>query len=143
MRRALILALLLTASLGFGQALIYTADATLSWDAVTTLNDGTAIDAADTVEYEVGRSPDPVADRANPAMIIGTSTTTSLAITLPDDGTWYVYAVRAKLTTDGGQTTLYSPWNWSDQNGLATPDPFWYRHPSTVPPSVPLGFAGQ
>lgn len=142
-RIAVLLSFLVIASSVWAQALIYTQQATLSWNAVTELDDGTPIDPADTVQYEVGRSIDPVADRTTPETIVGMTTTLTLDVTLPQDGQWYVFAVRAVLVTDGGQTTLYSPWNWSDQNGVATPDPFWYRHPSIVPPSIPLGFAGS
>lgn len=143
MKRFLILALLLVAGIAWGQALIYTPNATLSWNAVTELDDATLIDLTDVVEYEVGRSADPVADRNAPEVILGTTNALAFGIILPQDGTWYTYAVRSVLTTDGGATVMYSGWNWSDQNGAATPAPFWYRHPATVPPSIPMGFAGN
>ena len=133
----------LVAAMAGAQALIYTPAATLQWDPVTALDDGVLIGPTDVVTYEVGRSADPVVDRLAPEMTLGTTAATTFPITLPPDGTWYVYAVRAVLTTDDGQTILTSTWNWSDQNGAETPSPFWYRHPAVVPPSVPLGFAGR
>jgi len=138
-----ILALLLVAAVAFGQTLTYTDAATLSWDAVTMLDDSTPIAPADVVAYELGRSPYPVANRLLPDAIVGVTNGLEMAITVPSDGVAYAYAVRTKLTTDGGATVLYSPWNWSDQNGAATPTPFWYKHPAVVPPQSPLGFSGN
>lgn len=141
--KRLVVLFLLAAALGFGQALIYTPNATLSWEAVTTLDNGNPIPADGVVTYEIGRSPDPIPDRNAPASLLGETAALSFPIVLPEDGVWYAFAVRTKLVADAGATVLYSPWNWSDDNGASTPNPFWYRHPSTVPPSAPLGFRGQ
>ena len=143
MKKALILALLLVAAVACTQTLTYTDAATLSWNAVTMLDDSTPIAPADVVEYELGRSPYPVANRMLPDAVIGVTNGLSIAVTVPADGVAYAYAVRTKLTTDGGATVLHSAWNWSDQNGAATPVPFWYKHPAVVPPRSPLGFSGE
>ena len=143
MKKLLVLALLLMAGVAFGQTLTYTDAATLSWDAVTTLEDLSPMPAGDVIEYEVARSVYPVADRLTPQVVEGITVSTSYVIAVPNDGNSYAYAVRTKRTTDGGATVLVSAWNWSDINGSATPSPFLYRHQQVVLPSLPLGFQGN
>ena len=127
------------------QTIYYTDQATLNWDAVIELTDNTPIGPGDVIEYEVYRTSYPVIDGQNPAahVIEGTVSSTSLAINVPNDGVSYAYGVRTRLTTDGGATVLYSPINWSDVDGLSTPNPFLYRHPQTVSPKAPQGLAGN
>ena len=127
------------------QTIFYTDQATISWSAVTELTDDVPFSPGDVVEYELYRTPYPVVDGQNPGshIIEGTVSSTSLAVNVPNDGVSYAYGVRTKLTTDGGATTLYSALNWSDVNGLSTPDPFLYRHPQTVSPKAPQGLAGN
>jgi hypothetical protein len=143
LKRYLILALLLVAGVACTQTLTYTDAATLSWSAVTTLEDSSPIPPGDVVEYEVGRSVYPVANRMLPETVEGLTAALSMAISVPNDGQSYAYAVRTKRTTDGGSTILVSAWNWSDINGAATPNPFLYRHQAVVLPSIPLGFQGN
>jgi len=125
------------------QTVHYTDQATISWEAVTELTDDAPV--AGVVEYEVYRTPYPVMDGQNPAAhtLEGTVSSTALDVNVPNDGASYAYGVRTKLTTDGGATVLYSAINWSDVNGLSTPDPFLYRHPATVCPKAPQGLAGN
>ena len=121
------------------QTVHYVEEATISWDAVTEIMDNTPILPGDTIEYELYRTPFPVVDRDNPAahFLEGLVSTPSLHVYIPNDGITYAYGVRTKLTTDGGATVLYSAFNWSDVNGLSTPDPFLYKHPATVLPKAP------
>jgi len=127
------------------QTIHYTDQATLNWDAVTELTDNTPIGPGDVMEYEVYRTPYPVVDGQNPMahVIEDAVSSTSLVINVPNDGVSYAYGVRTKLTTDGGATVLYSPINWSDVDGLSTPNPFLYRHPQTVSPKAPQGLVGN
>lgn len=127
------------------QTIHYTDQATISWIAVTELSDDASIAPGDVVEYEVYRTPYPVVDGQNPAAHIleGVVSSISLNVNVPNDNISYAYGVRTKLTTDGGATTLYSALNWSDVNGLLTPNPFLYRHPQTVSPKAPQGLAGN
>ncbi len=143
MKRWLILALLLVAAVACTQTLTYTDAATLDWSAVTLMEDGTPFPAGDVVEYEIGRSVYPVSNRLIPEAIEGVTGALSIAVSVPNDGQSYAYAVRTQRTTDGGATILVSAWNWSDVNGLETPQPFLYRHQAVVLPSIPLGFAGS
>ena len=141
--KKVILALLFVAAIGCTQTLTYTDAATLSWSAVTELDDSTPIPVGDVVEYEVGRSVYPVVSRLIPEVTEGITGALTYAIAVPNDGQSYAYAVRTKRTTDSGATILVSAWNWSDLNGAATPNPFLYRHQAVVLPSIPLGFAGS
>ena len=127
-----------------GQTVHYTDQATISWDAVTELTDDCPITAEDIVEYELYRTPYPVVDGQNPAAhtLEGAVSSTQLDVNVPNDGVSYAYGVRTKLTTDGGVTVLYSAINWSDVNGLSTPNPFLYRHPATACPKAPQGLTG-
>ena len=141
--KKVILALLFVAAIGCTQTLTYTDAATLSWDAVTTLEDASPIPPGDVIEYEVGRSVYPIADRLIPEVIEGLTLTPGMAISVPQDGNTYGYALRTKRTTDGGATVLISAWNWSDVNGLETPQPFLFKGRSVVLPNIPLGFTGS
>ncbi len=125
------------------QTVHYVEEATITWHAVTELESGTPIDPGDIIEYELYRTPSPVIDRENPSAHIleGTVSVPSLHVYIPNDGVLYFYGVRTKRTTDGGATVLYSTFNWSDVNGLSTPDPFAYKHPATERPKAPTGLA--
>ncbi len=124
------------------QTVYYTDQATISWDAATELTDDTPL--VGVVEYELYRTPYPVVDGQNPAAhtLEGTVSSTALDVNVPNDSVSYAYGVRTKLTTDGGATILYSAINWSDVNGLSTPNPFLYKHPQTVSPKAPQGLQG-
>ncbi len=122
-----------------GQDTLYKNTALLEWNAVTQYTDATPLLPTDVVEYEIYRSTYPVADRNLPNEFIVTTSNLSYMLTIPDDGNSHVYAVRAIVTTDEGQTTLYSAYNWSDLNGAATPNPFVYHVPQTKSPSIPMG----
>ena len=141
--KKVILALLFVAAIGCTQTLTYTDAATLSWSAVTTLEDASPIPPGDVIEYEVGRSVYPIADRLIPEVIEGLTLTPGMAISVPQDGNTYGYALRTKRTTDGGATVLISAWNWSDVNGPETPQPFLFKGRSVVLPNIPLGFTGS
>ena len=125
------------------QTVHYTDQATISWEAATELTDDTPL--VGVVEYELYRTPYPVVDGQNPGVhtLEGTVSSTALDVNVPNDGVSYAYGVRTKLTTDGGATILYSAINWSDVNGLSTPNPFLYRHPQTVSPKAPQGLVGN
>ena len=122
-----------------GQDTLYKNTALLEWDAVTQYTDLTPLLPTDVVEYEVYRSIYPVTDRGLPDEFIATTDNLSYMLTIPDDDNSHVYAVRSVVTTDEGQTVLYSSYNWSDLNGAATPNPFVYRVPQIKIPDIPMG----
>lgn len=132
----IVLALLLVAGIAFGQTPVYigAGGITLEWDAVTQKDSGgvpVPLDAGDVVEYEVWRSFAPTTDHliAEEFMVL-TPTVTHLATV--STGLQYNYAIRAKLTTDGGATVTYSDWLWSDIGG--SPGPFYLVGASTDAP---------
>ncbi len=127
------------------QTIFYTDQAIISWVAVTELTDDVPFGPGDVVEYELYRTPYPVVDGQNPGAhtLEVVISSTQFDVNVPNDGVSYAYGVRTKLTTDGGATILYSQLNWSDVNGLSTPNPFLYRHPQTVLPKAPQGLVGN
>ena len=139
--KKLVLIGLLVAACASAQTVFYKTSATLEWDAVVLKEGGAPLDPGTVIEYEVGRSAMPVADRAMPETPLGTVSATSASVTIPVVATSYAYAVRAKATVDGGATTLWSAWAWTDVEGY--PVPFVYRAPSTMPPRRPQGLRNQ
>ena len=129
-RLLIVLALLLVAGVAWGQT-VYVTDATIAWDAPTGYVDGSPFLPTDVVEFEVYRQ-----DKAAllPLESLGTTGALTFYTVLPNDRTKYVYIVRTMLTTDEGQTTLYSEYAYS---------PFDLRHPSTVNPGAPGGIRWQ
>lgn len=119
------------------QTIHYVTEADISWDAVTELSDGTPIPPEDTVEYEVW-----LRDTALVETLLTTISTTIYHLVLPGVDT-YTVGVSTKRTAQGGEVT-YSEINWSDVNGVFTPNPFVYAHPSQqVAPKAPLGLSTE
>ena len=136
MRKVLIALLLLVAGFAFGQVKIEATDIVLEWDAVTTYEDLSPLLPGDVIEYEVWGSLYPVGNHLIPEDFLTLTDLTTFATTVPE---WsgYAYAIRSKLTTDGGTTILYSAWVWSDVEG--EPVPFFLAlPPTTVAPADPL-----
>jgi len=126
--KKLAILLVLLAPLLMAQEIIYTDLATVEWDAVTELANGDAIPAGWTVEYEVFLE--------DAGTSLGTISLTEIDIPV----TWNDHrkiGVRAVMTEDDGVTVHYSDINWSDINGLETPDPFVLCEVQV--PAVPLG----
>lgn len=87
--------------------------ATVEWDAVTTLDNGDPVPAGDTIEYTVYLSnaiTDP--NKLNPAEI-ATITDTSQVITLVDEGSYFV-GVKATRKIADGTNVGESAVAWSD-----------------------------
>lgn len=120
-----------------GQEIIYTENPTVEWDGVTHYVDLTPFDPADVVEYELYRA-DPTT-HAN-QVSEGITVLTYMAVVVPPAGPW-AYGVRTILTTDGGETVLYSTIAWSDVEG--TPGPFLYKQHQTAFPERPSGLRTQ
>ncbi len=86
---------------------------TLEWDAAVAYEDATPFAPTDIVEYEVGYSIVPVADLTSPDSVTGLAGSVSIFIIVPAGSDFLRYAARTKLTTDEGQTVLYSDWEWA------------------------------
>ena len=144
MKRFLLAALLVFVSLAAQcQTTLYRTEADLLWNPVTQGTDGLPFDVGDVLTYQVYRAAVPVGARQDPSLyiLLGASATTTYHLVIPATGK-YAYAVRAKLLTDGGATTLYSALSWSDVVGDAL-SPFVYKVPRLVGPKRPLGLSGQ
>jgi hypothetical protein len=112
-----------------------TNQATIAWDAVTTLDDGSALPAGHTVKYRVYLSnavTDP--EKSNPALL-GETDQLEYTITLNTEGKYYagVQSVRYDENTVEVGTSVI---NWSDTNGEMTPNPFGLIH--YLPPAAPV-----
>ncbi len=96
---------------------------TVAWDAVTTLDDGSAIPTDNTVEYAVflvNSDTDP--QKQNPAMVWRGPGTSTL-ITLNTEGQYWVGVKAYRMLGDGtevGESTI----SWSDDPG-STNDNDW------------------
>ncbi len=128
MAKKLAILLVLLAPLLMAQDIVYKTSAIVEWDAVTQLGNGDPIPAGWTVEYEVFLS--------DPETSIGTIAQTEIDISV----TWSTHrfvGIRAVMTEGDGVTIHYSDTNWSNINGVQTPDPFVLCEPQD--PAVPLG----
>jgi hypothetical protein len=144
MKRFTFVALLLVAALAAQcTPTLYREEADLLWNAVTQGTDGLPFDATDVLSYQVYRAADPVGVRQDPSLyvLLGETAATQMHLVIPASGR-YTYAVRAKLLTDEGATTLYSTLSWSDVVGDAL-SPFLYKRPRLVGPKRPLGLSGE
>lgn len=111
-----------------------TNQATVAWDAVTVLEDGTALPADDVVKYRVylaNEKTDP--DKANPALL-GETDLLEYTITLNTEGRFWVGVQSVRYDSAGVELEV-STINWSDTNGEYTPNPFGIFH--HVPPGKP------
>ena len=107
--------------------------ATVAWDAVTTLSDGSAIPEGSSIQYRVYMAnavTDP--NKTNPA-VLGTIPNIEYLITINAEGK-YIIGVSAVRFADGAEVEE-SDINWSDVNGDSTPNPFGFVH--YLKPAIP------
>ena len=112
-----------------------TNQATVAWDAVNTLSDGSALPAGDIVKYRVylaNAITDP--NKANPALIDETDLL-QFTLTLNAEGR-YLIGVQAVRYDSALAELGTSEINWSDVNGAATPNPFGIVH--YFNPAIPM-----
>jgi len=106
-----------------------TNQATIAWDAATTLIDGTPVPANNSVKYRVYMAnavTDP--NKGNPVLLTQEPISVlEYIITLNIEGKYYV-GVSAVRYDDVGFELNESVVNWSDVNGEATPNPFGFVH---------------
>jgi hypothetical protein len=114
------IALCLSLTLSIGQQTITLTgnQQAISWDAVTQFEDGTPIGSG-VLEYEVYIAP---ASDKTQLTFLGTTDLHTYTVTLPEPFILYYVAVRAMYTENGYPS--YSAYNWSDQDGVYTPNPF-------------------
>jgi hypothetical protein len=124
-RLLIILAILIFAAPAMAQTMYDANQATIGWDAVTKLADGTTIPAANTVKYQVYTKPNSVATGVK----VGTEiTATQLLISFAVEGSYFI-GVEA-LRYNGTTLVSKSPLSWSDvpancQGGVAFGINYW------------------
>ena len=119
--KKLLLILLLCLPLLIGQTVIRDNPVSVAWDAVIPMG-------GDTISYEVFLSP--LGDYAA-AQSLGQTDLLDMEVNIASEGDW-VIGVRTIRTIMANGEILYSDINWSDVDGLSTPDPFivrWYAAP--------------
>jgi len=144
MKRFLLVALLLVAAMAAQcTPTLYREEADLLWNPVTQGTDGLPFDATDVLSYQVYRAADPVGARQDTSLyvLLGETAVPQMHLVIPASGR-YAYAVRAKLLTDEGATTLYSLLSWLDVPGDAL-SPLLFKRPRLIGPKRPLGLSGQ
>ena len=132
MKKLIIIALILSVAFAVGAVEWRTANqTTIGWDAVTLLDDGSALPAGTTIQYRVYMSnsiTDPT--KANPVTLT-TTDQLEYTITLNAEGKFYVGVSAVRF--DGTEEVDESAINWSDVNGEMTPDPFGLRFYKPLP----------
>jgi archaellum component FlaF (FlaF/FlaG flagellin family) len=104
-------------NLAFSQTWVTANQATVSWDAVTTLSNGTPVPTNDIIEYTVYLSnaiTDPA--KTNPAEV-ATVSTTEQVITLVDEGQYFVGLKTVRSLVDGtviGESDI----GWTDDSAI-------------------------
>jgi hypothetical protein len=116
MMKKIVLIVLMCLPLLLGQTIVRQETVSVAWDAVTPMG-------GDTISYELFVAP--LGDYAS-AQSVGTTILLDDDITVPSEGDWVV-GVRTIRTITANGEILYSSINWSDVDGLATPNPFFIR----------------
>lgn len=112
-----------------------TNQATIAWDAVITLGDGSALPAGNLIKYKVylaNAITDP--NKQNPATL-GETDQLEYLITLNAEGK-FIPGVSAVRYDETGAAIDESAINWADVNGESTPNPFGLVH--YIPPAMPM-----
>lgn len=106
---------------------------TIAWDAITTKDDGTPLGPTDTVVYGVYIRDVKTAVETKITDVPGTTYTH----TFTTEGRYHmgVTAIRGIDNGDGTITVTESAINWSDVDGVMTPNPFGSRY--FISPSIP------
>ena len=127
------LVIVLIAAWAFAQQVIPTNQITIVWnesDSVSTL--------PGTYSYEVFSMPETL-DRTVETnwVAVGEVSVLTSTVTFTVEGK-HIVGVRTKRVLADGVTVLYSPVNWSDENGVNTPNPFvvFYGINPSEPPNL-------
>ncbi len=116
-----IVVLLILLPLLLAQTVVYYDVVPIAWDAHAAI-------ANSTVTYEVMRAR---VGAPGSAVVVGETALLEYDVPLLLEGDWII-GVRTVRTIDANGDKFYSPINWSDVNGVWTPDPFIVRY-YTVP----------
>ncbi len=114
--RKILLIILICLPLLLGQTVVRQSSVDVAWDSI-------ALITGSTITYEVLRAP--LSDKAS-LEIVGETALITYSVTFSLEGDW-VIGVRTIRTIDSNGERLLSDINWSDVDGLATPNPFFVR----------------
>lgn len=134
LRQLFFLLILLLPLVVFAQVQWITANqVTIAWDAVTTKDDGTPLGPTDTVIYGIYIRDVKTAVEAKVIEVPGITYTH----TFTAEGRYHmgVTAIRGIDNGDGTITVTESSINWSDVDGVYTPNPFALKY--FINPSMP------
>ena len=121
MKKLYLILILIVFTIGYSQEVINTNQATVTWDEV--------IGISGVISYEVF-----VRNRVTAEEISLTfADAPPVVVTVSSEGDWDV-GVRTIRQID--DQTLYSVMNWSNVNGVWTPNPFFLRY--YIPPEPPM-----
>ena len=129
-----VVVLLLCATAVTAQVTHWTNQATVEWDAVTTLADGSPVPVGDTIAYRVWTRID------GAETMVAEVSTTAYTFTFTEEGI-YTVGVQTVRYPENGDPEIISEINWSDVNGVFTPDPFYLGF--YLPAAVPLNLRIQ
>ena len=119
--KKILLIILMVLPLLLGQIVVRDNPVSVAWDAVASMG-------GDTIAYEIFIAP--LGDYAS-AQSVGQTVLLDMDVTIASEGDW-VIGVRTVRTITVNSEILYSDINWSDVDGLSTPNPFivrWYAAP--------------
>ena len=120
MKKLYLILILIVFTVGYSQEVINTNQATVTWDEV--------IGMTGVISYEVFARNRITLEEASLTFV----SVPPIVVTVPNEGDWDI-GVRTIRQIDG--QTLYSIMNWSNVNGVWTPNPFFLRH--YIPPVPP------
>jgi hypothetical protein len=130
----IVVVLLLCATAVTAQVTHWANQATVEWDVVTTLSDGSPVPAGDTIAYRVWTRLDGV------ETMVAEVSSTSYTFTFDVEGI-YTVGVQTIRYPENGDPEVTSEINWSDVNGVMTPDPFYLGF--YLPAAAPEGLRVQ
>ena len=114
--KKILLIILICLPLLLGQTIVRQSSVDIVWDTIVPI-------IGSTITYEVLRAP--LSDKAS-LEIVGETALITYSVTFSSEGDW-VIGVRTIRTIDFNGERLLSDINWSDVDGLATPNPFFVR----------------
>ncbi len=114
MKKIIFLLIFMTALSGYAQDIEYTNQVTVAWDVVA------PIEPTDIITYQVWT------DSVAGIVMVGKTDLVQYTITFTVEGE-YIIGVGTKREVVSGDI-VYSEINWSNVNGVSTPDPFVVRY---------------
>ena len=114
--KKILLIILICLPLLLGQTIVRQSSVDIAWDSIAPIT-------GSTITYEILQAP--LSDKAS-LEIVGETTLITYSVIFSSEGDW-VIGVRTIRTIDSNGERLLSDINWSDVDGLATPNPFFVR----------------